>query len=155
MTFLLLFLLYSFSSYRQVYGWKLDPSCTQMGVADDIRNAMAGAFDMVNSARVRLSASPWAADTTELIGHLFAKEGQNPNELDMYKTRSVFDSIEHDYKTELTADQVPDRRNIVSTVLLAYLCPLSDEISCLRLCFVLLIALRRLRADSTYIEIKV
>ncbi|KAH7413560.1 hypothetical protein DE146DRAFT_203 [Phaeosphaeria sp. MPI-PUGE-AT-0046c] len=112
MAWLLPLLLCSFLSYR-VRGWKLDASCTQMGVGDHIRDGMAGAFDMVDSAHRRLTATPRAADTDELIGHLFAKEGQKSSEVDMWKTQSLFENINLYYRNELTADQEPDWKNIV------------------------------------------
>lgn len=154
MALFLLFLICLFFSCR-VHGWKMDASCTQMGVENDIRNAMIGAFDMVDSAYNRLTATPRAADTDELIGYLFGKDGRNPSASEMFKTQSIFQNLNLYYRTELTGNQEPDWKNIVSTIAASQGSYRLTRSFPLRLFSAISIDSKRLRADSTCIGIEV
>jgi hypothetical protein len=64
-----------------VSGYKIDGSCEDKGIATDIRNAMISAFEMVNAAHTTLTKPSLSTDELELLGNLFAKEGEDPAQL--------------------------------------------------------------------------
>lgn len=93
---------------NSVSGYKIDQSCAQKGIENDVRNAMTSAFEMVDAALDNLSATPVHADTVELIGFLFAKEGVNPRQLlesgQMKKTSQILRALKSRYRPEVTGE---------------------------------------------------
>lgn len=91
-----------------VSGYKIDQSCVQKGIENDVRNAMTSAFEMVDAALENLSATPVHADTIELIGFLFAKKVVDPRQLlesgQMAKTSQVLRALKNRYRPEVIGD---------------------------------------------------
>jgi hypothetical protein len=98
-----------------VLGYKIDQSCTQEGIENDIRNAMTSAFEMVDSALARLTASPLDQHTVDLVGKLFAGPGQDPRTAVTAKTVDVFALIRQHYHTETPSSEPTGEDDIVST----------------------------------------
>jgi len=96
------------------HGYKIDDSCTKTGHRAIVDAAMKSAFDMAQSAERRLSARPWADDTKELIGYLFAKEGHTPSSDEMQKTYGVFRDIGVHYRNERTGTEEVPWTDVVS-----------------------------------------
>ncbi|KAH7413563.1 hypothetical protein DE146DRAFT_247 [Phaeosphaeria sp. MPI-PUGE-AT-0046c] len=82
--------------------YKIDPSCTKEGIENDVRDAMTSAFEMVDAAMRRLTASNWDQDTTDLVGRLFAREGESTQNVQTGKLAQVFENIRIHYRTEVT-----------------------------------------------------
>src|SRR5689334_3483926 len=81
-------------------GYRIDQSCTQEGIENDIRAAMTSAFEMVEAALARLTATPLDKHTVDLLGKLFAGPGQDPRSAVTAKTVDVFAQIRQYYVTE-------------------------------------------------------
>ncbi|KAF2023188.1 hypothetical protein EK21DRAFT_118997 [Setomelanomma holmii] len=86
-------------------GYKIDQSCAQEGIENDVRNAMTSAFEMVDSALARLTASPLQQTTVDVLGKLFAGPGQDPRTAVTARTVDVFAQIRDNYRNEVPVDQ--------------------------------------------------
>ncbi|KAF1848131.1 uncharacterized protein K460DRAFT_333868 [Cucurbitaria berberidis CBS 394.84] len=88
--------------------YKIDQSCTQKGIEQDVRNAMTSAFEMADAAIKLLTANPRNSDTIELLGFLFAKDGVDPRQLldngGLEKTTQVLRAINNLYRDEVTGN---------------------------------------------------
>ncbi|CAO2647427.1 Nn.00g083490.m01.CDS01 [Neocucurbitaria sp. VM-36] len=66
---------------------------------------MTSAFQMVDAALRRLNEQPLDQNTIELLGHLFARPGQDPTTLQMEKTDQMLRKIQNEYRAEIPNDQ--------------------------------------------------
>lgn len=87
----------------------------RMGHYDNVRDAMTSAFAIARSASTRLAASPWTADTAELVDYLFAKEGQHPSAADMDKALEVYRDILYNYEAEIRGNLEMSYKEVVSS----------------------------------------
>jgi hypothetical protein len=89
-----------------VSGYKIDQSCEDIGIAQDIRDAMTSAFEKAYDAYGILVSPPLHAEALELLGFLFAKDGVDPAKLveegKMAKTISVLQNINTNMRNEVT-----------------------------------------------------
>lgn len=104
-----------------ILGYKIDQSCSQKGIENDVRGAMISAFEMVDAALAHLTADPVDNDTIELLGFLFAKDGEDPRQLlangGMGKTSQVLRAINHRYRNEVTGDAAVGLNDLVGAIL--------------------------------------
>lgn len=98
------FLLFAIQSLllAVVRSYKIDKSCTDEGIEQNVRDAMTSAFEMVDAAMSRLTATNWDQDTSDLIANLFAREGETARDVQTAKLTSVFENIRTNYRTEAT-----------------------------------------------------
>jgi hypothetical protein len=107
-----------------VIGFKIDKSCEDKGIQNDIRDAMISAFTMANYAYALLTEDPVDPDTLELLGFLFAKEGVDPAQLlrdgKMAKTLEILRSITRNMYAEVVGDAIPQVEDVVRKKLFKY-----------------------------------
>ncbi|KAF1836063.1 hypothetical protein BDW02DRAFT_629070 [Decorospora gaudefroyi] len=100
-----------------VKSYKIDQSCEDKGIMQDVHNAMESAFIMVQSAIDSLAASPLDADTIELLGFLYAKKGDNPAQLiqqgKLAKTLRILRNINTNMRTEVIGDATPSGYDVI------------------------------------------
>jgi hypothetical protein len=99
-----------------VLGYRIDQSCADEGVENDIRSAMTSAFEMVDAASNRLTASPLDQSTLDLVAKLFAKPSQDPRTAITAKTVDVFARIGQMYRNEVPRDQQMNANDVVSGI---------------------------------------
>ncbi|KAI4714120.1 hypothetical protein J4E89_001570 [Alternaria sp. Ai002NY15] len=96
-----------------VAGYKIDQSCEDKGITQDIRDAMTSAIEKAAGAYDTLT-SPLSDDALELLGFLFAKDGVSPAELmdkgKFGKTIGVLQNINANMWKEVTgtAEVLPE-----------------------------------------------
>jgi pyruvate/oxaloacetate carboxyltransferase len=121
-----------------VLSYHVHQSCVDKGIASLVRDGMAGAFEMVDSALSHLNQQQYDSDTANLVRRLFrAKRGQNLNDRrPMDKVSFIFSNINRYYRTE-----VPDRAQLPNTDLVCSSSPATGrndfpkEFSRFNLCF--------------------
>jgi hypothetical protein len=100
-----------------IMGYKIDTSCDDKGITTDVRNAMTSAFEMVNAAYTTLRKPSLSADELELVGYLFAKEGEDPAQLlregKMDKTMRVLHDIRGNMEQEVTGSAAVSNLDVV------------------------------------------
>jgi hypothetical protein len=109
------FISFSCFLFATAFGYKIDKSCTDEGVETDIQDAMTSAFEMVDAAIGRLTASPLDQNTVDLLGHLFARPGQDPSTAVTAKTVDTFTYIRQYYRNEIPRNQPISGQDLAST----------------------------------------
>lgn len=97
--------------------YKIDKSCINRVVESLIRDAMTSAFEMAEAARNRLAAAPLDRHTSEIVRFLFAKNNNNPTQLQnqgkLDKTFNVLNNVLGKMQNEITGDNRPDNDDVV------------------------------------------
>lgn len=103
---LILFLVSLLVFPEATFSYKIDASCARKGVENNVRDAMASAFSMADSAIQRLEQNPYDRETEDLIRNLFMpKDGQDPMDRDaISKVKMIFENINAYYRLESRGD---------------------------------------------------
>jgi hypothetical protein len=100
--------------FLTILGYKIDQSCTKEGIEVDVRNAMTSAFEMVDAALNRLTASPLDQNTLDLVGKLYAKPDQDPRTAITSKTVDAFAEMRYHYRNEVPSGNDVGLEDVVS-----------------------------------------
>ena len=99
---------------KSVFGYQIDQSCAKEGIEEIVKKALESAFEMAQAAHDRLTASPVAQSTWDLVGKILARPKDDPKLANTAKTVDTFALILQHYRREVQNSQFVDNNDVVS-----------------------------------------